>query len=238
MGDGTQIAEKRNHVSWFDIFFAAGIPAILMGLYHVLQSVQYDVFETVGCFPVHTSVLAYIIWNSWGVICPVISVSFYCPWIFRTFLGQLRDISEFGDRSAGDSRRAQYIRILALGCVDMVIVLPLNILILVADIKEAEPRGFYPGWAISHEDWIPRSIPLIQWEQHFWKALIMRLTQYLGIGMALGFFTFAVTGEALKKWVYIGRLMIRRKGGETLHLSDMSSFNVASRPAGTTDDDV
>ena len=64
--------------------------------------------------------------------------------------------------SGGSINHSAYFRVLALGCLDILVTLPIGILNLAVDIKENE-IVFYQGWSVIHTDWEPFGVTKRMW---------------------------------------------------------------------------
>jgi hypothetical protein len=74
-----------------------------------------------------------------------------------TFYRYGRDSQCFLESSTSVSRRS-YFRLLAVGCLDIVITLPIGVLSVALDIATSLQQGefpFYWGWGVIHSDWGP-----------------------------------------------------------------------------------
>ena len=90
-----------------------------------------------------------------------------------------------------------YLRIMALGCIDVVLVLPLSILLLVQGYA-GSPLPFWPGWDVIHSDWGPVSVPADEWKPFPWDNFEVRWDEWINVLLAVIFFSlFGVTEEAL-----------------------------------------
>lgn len=107
------------------------------------------------------------------------------------------------DSTATVPRRSKYFRILAVGCLDIVITLPIGILLLVVRIAQSSPFPFYQGWSYVHSPWGAVSVPAAAWRSDFWShfSVVYGEWQYPVFAVAV-FAVFGLTGEA--------RVMYRR----------------------------
>lgn len=104
-------------------------------------------------------------------------------------------MNEFLSSSTAISR-GSYLRIMALGCFDVVIVLPLSILLLVQGYEGA-PIVFWPGWKAIHSDWRPVSVPASEWKPFPWDNFEVRWDEWINVLLAVVFFAlFGLTEEA------------------------------------------
>ncbi|KAI0312004.1 GPCR fungal pheromone mating factor [Amylostereum chailletii] len=198
--------------------------------YHIVQGYRFDIYEEFGCYPVHAAGLSVLLVNSWAILFPIASMFLHSQ-VFRTFFQHYIHLSEFADDS-NPVMRVQYVRILIQCSLHVILVLPLNVLILIIQIKRAPlaTQSFYPGWEVAHRTWEPRSIPAIEWRQNYWDVLNFQLTQYLSISIAPVFFGLAgLTDEVVEKMERVFRTVVRRPRMRGPNSTKMSAFKVASR---------
>ncbi|KAI0317104.1 pheromone A receptor-domain-containing protein [Amylostereum chailletii] len=174
--------ERRVHY-FLDFFIGIGLPILVGGpFYYIVQSYRFEVLEEVGCgSTVVSSGLTTILVSVWPVILPLISAMFYCPRIIWTFYRQRRDVDEFF-RSNGSVDRPRYFRILAVGCLDILFVLPTGALAVLVQITQEISFGkypFYPGWYYTHHPWAPVSLSAAEWHSDFWVRFDIILPQWL-----------------------------------------------------------
>lgn len=101
---------------------------------------------------------------------------------------------------------------MALGCIDVVLVLPLSILLLVQGY-EGTPIVFWPGWKEIHSDWGPASVPADEWKPFPWDNFEVRWDEWINVLLAVVFFAlFGLTEEAINKYRAAFSAIARRLG--------------------------
>lgn len=86
---------------------------------------------------------------------------------------------------------------LALGCFDTFITLPVTIVVLVISILHAKPLEFYQGWTYTHSNWGPALFPKKSWSADKWAVFTVHWGEWLMPFIALVFFAlFGLTREA------------------------------------------
>ncbi|KZV65155.1 STE3-domain-containing protein [Peniophora sp. CONT] len=135
------------------------IPLLVAGpIYYVSQDGRFTIIEGFGCLnATETSIVEILTLQSWSVIPPLISVTYYYPKVIRTYYRQRKDIDSFL-RSNPSVSYTSYSRILILSSIDILITLPIGISNIVLDATGASSLGllpFYPGWTNTHADWEP-----------------------------------------------------------------------------------
>ncbi|KZV69111.1 STE3-domain-containing protein [Peniophora sp. CONT] len=138
------------------------IPILVAGpIYYVNQGNRFQVIEGFGCREADDgSILDIIIGESWAVVPPLISLTFYYQKVTRTYYRQRRDIDSFL-RSNSSVSRTNYLRILVLASIDILLTLPIGIVTITLTIVKARSFNlfsFYHGWTHIHTDWEPEGI--------------------------------------------------------------------------------
>ncbi|VDC06461.1 unnamed protein product [Peniophora sp. CBMAI 1063] len=163
---GLSLAQRRRNII-VELGIGVCLPAFVTGvLYYIVQPARFAVYEGLGCFDViDMSGYALIFVYSWALLLPLYSVVFYCPRIVRSLVRRRRlhvklftveplTIKPFCPHNGDDS-----LRLLVLGCFDLLISLPLAALTFGFQISNALALGpafpFYRGWAPIHEGWAP-----------------------------------------------------------------------------------
>ena len=82
--------------------------------------------------------------------------------IVLTFIRHKREMNEFL-RSANSGVHRNYFRILAIGCVDIFIGIPIGLFYLLSGVLLFGPITFYDGWKETHTPWEPDPIPFTEW---------------------------------------------------------------------------
>lgn len=116
--------------------------------------------------------------------------------ILWVFYKQSREVNAMLASNSQISR-ASYLRFMALGCIDALVTLPLNVLGLVVSLSEG-PIPFWPGWEAVHGQWseIPQMLTIDE-DTLFWVKFSVRRSEWLYVAYALVFFSlFGFTTEA------------------------------------------
>ncbi|KAI0029061.1 pheromone A receptor-domain-containing protein [Vararia minispora EC-137] len=157
----------------FEWCVGAGIPALVTGILcvsegfaldYIVQDFRFVIQEGIGCCTAIDSSGLAIIFSSWSITLPLISIIFYFPRILCIFYKHNRDTNRFlnTNDTTGMSRRS-YFRILAIGSLDIVFTLPIGITNIILQLREAISTNrkfpFYAGWGAVHSDWAPVGLP-------------------------------------------------------------------------------
>jgi hypothetical protein len=78
--------------------------------------------------------------------------------IINVFYRHNRDTRRFLQSNRSASGKI-YLRLLALGCLDIVITLPIGILNIVTTVEDVPSLPFYSGWSAQHSNWAPYAVP-------------------------------------------------------------------------------
>ncbi|KZV66104.1 fungal pheromone STE3G-protein-coupled receptor [Peniophora sp. CONT] len=135
------------------------IPLLVTGLSVLIQDARFTVLEGFGC---SNSLAPSGVWillvQTWSIVPPLISITFYYRKVVLLFHRQRRDINRFL-HSNGSVSRHSYFRILALASIDILLTLPIGIVILVLVVQAGTTPGggltFYPGSVGLHSNWSP-----------------------------------------------------------------------------------
>lgn len=114
--------------------------------------------------------------------------------------------------------RSTFFRIMVLGCLDIILILPINIIAIVGDAKQG-PLSFWAGWSTVHTGFseIPAE-STEEWMSAFWDDFFVRYNEWINVALAVIFFMlFGLTGEARGKyksvfWTVAGLVGLKPKG--------------------------
>ncbi|KZV75168.1 hypothetical protein PENSPDRAFT_748772 [Peniophora sp. CONT] len=139
-------------VQWTLGFIA---PALFAGpIYYIVQGARFTVTEGVGCTTaIYASVLSYLLVIVWTIFPAIVSVVLYDPRVAWKFYRQHKAINQFWDSDSTISRPT-YLRVIAIVCFNICIVLPIDIA-QIAIIWQVWTRynasiPFYAGWDVTH----------------------------------------------------------------------------------------
>ncbi|VDB91487.1 unnamed protein product [Peniophora sp. CBMAI 1063] len=139
------------------------IPLLVAGpIYYVHQGFRFRVDGGFGCANApQTSALELLTLESWVILPPLISITFYFPKVAWVFYRQRRDIHDYLNTNNSVSR-GNYFRVLALAGFDLILTLPIGIVTIVLRVIGIEVQTtlpFYWGWSFLHQNWEPPSYP-------------------------------------------------------------------------------
>lgn len=110
---------------------------------------------------------------------------------------------------------------LALGCFDMFITLPIQVIALFISAMDSAPFRFYNGWTYIHSDWGPNLEPQSLWSTSKWTVFIVHWDEWLYPFFALVFFTlFGLTPENRKGYRRFFRVLCRPFGTKHVVITD------------------
>ncbi|KAI0311319.1 GPCR fungal pheromone mating factor [Amylostereum chailletii] len=184
-----------------DVSLGLGFPTLIMALYYIVQLERFAIFEELGCAAVTcTSGASMLITLPWQALFPLISVFLYTKLLWL-FLREKREINSIL-QSNTTMHRSNFFRILAIGCLDTIITLPLGILNITRSVLQTINNAttglpFWPGWSAIHDDWEPVQLLASEWKTDKWNELSIRLLMWKNAPLALVYFLiFGLTGEA------------------------------------------
>ncbi|KAI0033859.1 GPCR fungal pheromone mating factor [Vararia minispora EC-137] len=191
-------SDKRRRELLFDLGLGIAWPVICASIfYYIVQDCRFLIVEGQGCrSSVWPSGVEVLLLSIWPVVFPLISSVFYCPCILWTFYRHAREADHALSSHPSLSRPA-YNRILALGFIDILIMLPIGIVSLIPNFPLPAAYGFpfvfYPGWAPIHADWAPVAVTVAELNlRSFWASWDMNFSRWANA--AQGLFVFAVFG--------------------------------------------
>ena len=93
--------------------------------------------------------------------------------------------------------RSIYYRMMALGCIDAVITLPISIFEVISEIAPPPAIQFYPGWHAIHSDFSSiGTIPASAWKKDLWSIVDVEWDLWINPLTAIFFFAlFGMTKE-------------------------------------------
>ena len=104
-----------------------------------------------------------------------------------------------------------------LGCVELLLTLPLSVVDIILSTTSPSPISFYPGWTSVHRDF--STIPIItadEWRSDTWQTMCVELDLWISCFTAtLLFATFGLTADARNAYRHLFR-----KGMELLGLRE------------------
>ncbi|KAF8149276.1 pheromone A receptor-domain-containing protein [Mycena galopus ATCC 62051] len=187
-------------------------------IYTLCQDSRFIVLQGFGCASsTSDSWFSVVVISVLPLIPPLISILFYCPLIIRTIYVQSQNTNDFL-QSNGSMSRASYLRILALGCLDIVITLPISIINLVsffATLSGPSSLPTYIGWQANHADFSPYGVPYSDLTDTPWDTFTTYFDygQYAVLAIAI-FALFGMTASARSAyWSHInivGKLFGRK----------------------------
>ncbi|KAJ7189204.1 pheromone A receptor-domain-containing protein [Mycena filopes] len=186
---------------WVEWGWGLGYPVLMTAVVYTLcQDARFVVLEGFGCASsTSDSWFSVVVISILPLIPPLISIFFYCPLIIRTVHFQRQHTDDFF-QSNGSISRTSYFRILALGCLDIVITLPISIINLVSffvTLSGPDSLPAYIGWKANHADFAPVGVPYADLTDTRWDAFTTYFDygQYAVLAIAI-FALFGLTSSA------------------------------------------
>lgn len=132
----------------------------------------------------------------------IVQYSYPTARILLTLYRHQKEVQEFFS-SHPLITHGDYLRVMALGCLDILVTLPLVILGIVADFAPAQNVRFWPGWAEAHAGWIRpiERVPAAGWHPDVWTSINVRLFEWVYVLLALvNFLLFGLTQKARARY--------------------------------------
>lgn len=129
------------------------------------------------------------------------------------FYKQRKEVNAYLDSNQAISRD-DYFRIMTLGCLDAVLLLPNGIYRLTSDLTNlSESLPFWPGWTDVHTVWEPQGIPEWAWSATITSRLQTRYDEVINLILAFVFFLiFGLTKRARANYWRCIQLLLRPLG--------------------------
>ncbi|KAJ7611170.1 pheromone A receptor-domain-containing protein [Roridomyces roridus] len=190
---------------WIEWGWGLGYPVFMTAVVYTLcQDSRFVVLQGFGCASsTSDSWFSVVVISILPVIPPLISIFFYFPLIIRTIYRQRRNLNSLL-QSTGSMSRSSFLRILALGCLDIAITLPISLINLVSffvTLSGTDSLPAYVGWATNHADFAPVGVPYEDITDTPWDSFTTYFDygQYAVLAVAI-FALFGTTASARKAY--------------------------------------
>ena len=118
-----------------------------------------------------------------------------------TFYHHHKDVNKFLSSGASALNRGSYLRILAIGSLDIIFTLPSGILFIVFSARQTKGQPFYLGWEYTHYLWDPYLVSYAEWHGDIWHCVTVYYDLVLYPILSIGvFLIFGFTAEARAKY--------------------------------------
>ncbi|KAI6110416.1 pheromone A receptor-domain-containing protein [Pisolithus croceorrhizus] len=185
--------EDKRRAVIVDLTIAIGIPVVVMALHYVVQGHRFDILEDVGCWPsIYNTLPAYFLVFMWPTLLGCISFIFSALNLRAFYRRRL----EFNQLLTSNSSMnvGQYIRLMALACIEMSSTIPICIANLCIS-NEAVPIQPWISWENVHYNFSHVGLyPAVIWQSNSKYVASVEMTRWLF--PACGFLFFALFGFA------------------------------------------
>lgn len=125
-------------------------------------------------------------------------------------------MSEYLNSTEEQLSQSHFYRMLALGCFNIFIILPVSTILLASDIiDEGTQFAFYQGWSAIHSNWEPVLGTKSSWSTDKWSVFIVHWNEWINPFFALVFFAlFGLTTEANEGYRRLFRFLCRPFGAK------------------------
>ncbi|KAI6095666.1 pheromone A receptor-domain-containing protein [Pisolithus sp. B1] len=184
--------DKRRSVM-VDLGITIGLPVMVMALHYVVQGHRFDILEDVGCWPsIYNTIPAYFLVFMWPTLLGCVSFVFSALNL-RAFYKRRLEFSQLLT-SNSSMNVGQYVRLMALACIEMSSTIPISIIILCITNK-AVPIQPWISWDNTHYDFSRVVLyPAVVWKSNPDYVASVEMTRWLF--PACGFLFFALFGFA------------------------------------------
>ncbi|VDC06354.1 unnamed protein product [Peniophora sp. CBMAI 1063] len=188
---------------FIDYFLGLGVPVLSMILYYIVQGVRFQIVENYGCASgVYQSGVAILLLDIWPLVLPLASATLYC-WRIVLHLHRHRRTVNGVLRHHIGMDRSRYVRALALGCVDILLSLPVGIISFVLAVGVGPSFPFWPGWSEIHTAWEPLATPSHIWQEDPWFRFRIYWNSWVNVFFGIAIFSlFGLNLESRK--IYSG----------------------------------
>lgn len=185
--------EDKRRAVIVDLAITIGIPVMVMGLHYVVQGHRFDILEDVGCWPsIYNTLPAYFLVFMWPTLLGCISFVFSALNL-RAFYRRRLEFSQLLS-SNSSMNVGQYIRLMALACIEMSSTIPICIANLCIS-NEAVPIQPWISWDNVHYNFSHVGLyPAVIWQSNSKYVASVEMTRWLF--PACGFLFFALFGFA------------------------------------------
>lgn len=196
----TVTREDKRRAVMVDLAITVGIPALVMALHYVVQGHRFDILEDIGCWPsIYNSIPAYFLVYMWPTLLGCVSFIFSALTLRAFYWRRL----EFSQLIASNTSMhvGQYIRLMALACIEMSSTIPISIVGLCIS-NEAVPIQPWISWDNTHYDFSRVGLyPAVIWQSNPKYAAALEMSRWLFPACGLLFFTlFGFAAEARKEY--------------------------------------
>ncbi|KZV66810.1 STE3-domain-containing protein [Peniophora sp. CONT] len=187
-GDSPMSESHKLREVCIDYFLGIGVPVLSMILYYIVQGVRFQIVEDYGCASgVYQSGVAILLLDIWPLLFPLASAALYCWRIVRYLRRHTRTVHGVV-RIHGGMERSQYVRVLALGCVDIILSLPVGIISFVLAIGVGPEIPIWPGWSAIHTDWQAIATPADEWLADPWFRFRIYWNSWVNVFFGIAIF--------------------------------------------------
>lgn len=192
--------EDKRRAVIVDLAITIGIPVMVMALHYVVQGHRFDILEDVGCWPsIYNTLPAYFLVFMWPTLLGCVSF-IYSALNLRAFYRRRLEFNQLL-ASNGSMNVGQYIRLMALACIEMSSTIPICIATLFIS-NEAVPIQPWISWDNTHYNFSHVGLyPTVIWQSNSKYVASVEMTRWLFPACGLLFFAlFGFAAEARKQY--------------------------------------
>lgn len=192
--------EDKRRAVMVDLGITIGLPVMVMALHYIVQGHRFDILQDVGCWPaIYNTLPAYFLVFMWPTLLGCVSFIFSALNLHAFYRRRL----EFSQLLTSNSSMNvnQYIRLMALACIEMSSTIPISIISLYIS-NEAVPIQPWISWDNVHYDFSYVGLtPAVIWQSNPHYVASVEMTRWLFPACGLLFFTlFGFASEARRHY--------------------------------------
>ncbi|KAI6118365.1 putative fungal pheromone GPCR, STE3-type [Pisolithus sp. B1] len=196
----TVTREDKRRAVMVDLGIALGLPVLVMALHYVVQGHRFDILEDVGCWPsIYNTLPAYFIVFMWPTLLGCVSFVFSALTL-RAFYSRRLEFNQL-ITSNSSMNVGQYIRLMALACIEMSSTIPISLLGLWISNK-AVPIQPWISWDNTHYNFSHVGLyPAVIWQSNAGYVTAVEMSLWLFPACGLLFFAlFGFAAEARRHY--------------------------------------
>ncbi|KAI6030040.1 pheromone A receptor-domain-containing protein [Pisolithus marmoratus] len=196
----TVTREDKRRAVMVDLGMTIGLPLMVMALHYVVQGHRFDILEDAGCWPsIYNTLPAYFLVFMWPTLLGCVSFVFSVLTL-RAFYRRRLEFNQLLT-SNGSMNVGQYIRLMALACIEMSSTIPISIVTLYIT-NEADPIQPWISWDNIHYNFSRVVLyPAVIWQSNPRYVVSVEMTRWLFPACGLLFFAlFGFAAEARRHY--------------------------------------
>ncbi|PVF96424.1 STE3-like pheromone receptor [Serendipita vermifera] len=201
--------EQRRREVMIDIGIGLGVPCLVMTLHYVVQGHRFNILEDYGCWPAtYITGLTIPLVFMWPILISLISIP-YCIGSYIQFHRRRAEFQKFLASNEPGLNVDRYLRLMALASMEIIIVLPLNLLSIIGNLTN-KPLQPWVSWAYVHYNFSRVSyVPRWLLDANKKQAVQFTISRWaIPCSGILFFLFFGLSVEARKDYYRVANLVL------------------------------